>query len=191
MRAAHVQQWGKQAILAWHQCGAWIISGTLSLLWSPIIINFEGSSDLCRDSSVSLKADIAPRLTAHPPARPVAGVVGGKEGLGCQVSIIWAPEALVVCVGISVGLHLVRGLPCSACSCIPAVVMVGYLQTHPNTHTVWSWGSEPGSGLSAYPTGRGAIQGRTPRLHCGPAIMGSDPTRGRQCGHTGPTRKTW
>ena len=51
----------------------------------------------------------------------------------------------------------------------------------------WSWGSELGSGLSAYHTGRGAIQGRTPGLHHGPAIMGSDPTRGRQCGHTGST----
>ena len=51
----------------------------------------------------------------------------------------------------------------------------------------WSWGSEPGSGRSAYCTGRGAIQGCTPGLHRGPAIMGSDPTRGRQCGHTGST----
>ena len=51
----------------------------------------------------------------------------------------------------------------------------------------WSWGSEPGSGLSAYRIGRGAIQGRTPGLHRGPAVMGSDPTRGRQCGHTGST----
>ena len=51
----------------------------------------------------------------------------------------------------------------------------------------WSWGSEPGSGLSAYCTGRGAIQGRTPGLRRGPAPMGSDPTRGRQCGHTGST----
>ena len=39
----------------------------------------------------------------------------------------------------------------------------------------WSWGSEPGFGLSAYRTGQGAIQGRTPGLHRGPAIMGSDP----------------
>jgi len=53
----------------------------------------------------------------------------------------------------------------------------------------WSWGSEPGSGLSAYRTGRGAIQGCTPGLHRRPAIMGSDPTRGRQCGHTGSTRR--
>ena len=41
------------------------------------------------------------------------------------------------------------------------------------------------SQVSAYRTGRAAIQGRTPGLHRGPAIMGSDPTRGRQCGHTG------
>jgi hypothetical protein len=32
----------------------------------------------------------------------------------------------------------------------------------------WSWGSEPGSGLSAYRTGRGAIQGRIPGRHRGP-----------------------
>ena len=53
----------------------------------------------------------------------------------------------------------------------------------------WSRGSEPGSGLSAYRTGRGAKQGRTPSLHRGPAIMGSDPTRGRQHGLTGSTRR--
>ena len=37
-----------------------------------------------------------------------------------------------------------------------------------------SWGSEPGSGLSAYCAGRGAIQGCTPGLHRRPAIMWSD-----------------
>jgi hypothetical protein len=51
----------------------------------------------------------------------------------------------------------------------------------------WSWGSEPGSGLSAYCTGRGATQGRTPGLYRRPALMGSDPTRGRQCGQIGST----
>ena len=37
-------------------------------------------------------------------------------------------------------------------------------------------------------TGRGAAWGRTPGLYQRPALMGSDPTRGRQCGHTGSTR---
>ena len=35
----------------------------------------------------------------------------------------------------------------------------------------------------------GQHRGRTPGLHRGPTLMGSDPTRGRQCGHTGSTRR--
>ena len=42
---------------------------------------------------------------------------------------------------------------------------------------------------SAYRTGRGATQGCTPGLYQGPAPMGSNSTRGRQCSHTGSTGK--
>ena len=52
-----------------------------------------------------------------------------------------------------------------------------------------SWGSEPGSGLECTLHWSRGNTGTHPWPAPRASPMGSDPTRGRQCGHTGSTRR--
>ena len=51
----------------------------------------------------------------------------------------------------------------------------------------WSWGSEPGSGLNCISHWSRGNTGTHPWPAPWASPMGSNPTRGRQCGHTGST----